>query len=591
MKSTTDNLLTQLAQGEINITLLTSLEDYLLSAANLEVAADIDDASKLALLEKLLVAQPNSLELLLVLAIRKEAAKDHIQAVIYYRRAILVTSIFSWQQHIRVALARSGDVIQSITKQVSNQHIEIGIKHNTTEVSRSWLYSPRAKVACDLVLPFISDDAEVLAADFTEGFLSARLIEKGINLTSLVSQTDIEKHLLYEYPAQKRTRFRDFYYSQQRTLVYSDEQLEGSFLNELLADKPLKSAVVILLANETASWESFTSEQQMQLLNALIKQAEKGWLVVLPKSLTSSQQLAVVLAENKTEATAISELREEGNYLLAISGQGEFAEQAAEKLANKETRAEALLPPLANLQNIDSKRLRYRVELAKCRDLNGSNYTDWHYFVQTLKEYEQHSEYQGSALEAYYAAFQPKNRQQLYMLSGKQGAMQRGWPRDPWHTLADNPIPEKHGETRKGGNHRYGPNSLEFGTQEFNRLIKSYQSLVESGYQPEVYADGFIRGYFLLSGADYRFIICEGQHRIAALAALGHTEVDVYINLSTWYPKLVKRNNVVNFPYVKSKVYTKRQALQVFDCYFDSRNNLKLEARVEAWRAKNTKAK
>lgn len=87
MKSTTDNLLTQLAQGEINITLLTSLEDYLLSAANLEVAADIDDASKLALLEKLLVAQPNSLELLLVLAIRKEAAKDHIQAVIYYRRS------------------------------------------------------------------------------------------------------------------------------------------------------------------------------------------------------------------------------------------------------------------------------------------------------------------------------------------------------------------------------------------------------------------------------------------------------------------------------------------------------------------------
>lgn len=87
MKSTTDNLLTQLAQGEINITLLTSLEDYLLSAANLEVAADIDDASKLELLEKLLVTQPNSLELLLVLAIRKEAAKDHIQAVIYYRRS------------------------------------------------------------------------------------------------------------------------------------------------------------------------------------------------------------------------------------------------------------------------------------------------------------------------------------------------------------------------------------------------------------------------------------------------------------------------------------------------------------------------
>ena len=47
----------------------------------------------------------------------------------------------------------------------------------------------------------------------------------------------------------------------------------------------------------------------------------------------------------------------------------------------------------------------------------------------------------------------------------------------------------------------------------------------EQGYQPELFFDGYISGHFLIKGDDYRFIVTEGQHRVACLATLGYDTI------------------------------------------------------------------
>lgn len=223
----------------------------------------------------------------------------------------------------------------------------------------------------------------------------------------------------------------------------------------------------------------------------------------------------------------------------------------------------------------------FRVQVDKCRDNNGFQYSEkGHYFVETLKQYEvdRDLEYGDSFLKIYYDSFQPRNRRDNYLW--EEGVdcfpMDHGWLYDPWRKPANPPLRKKRFETRKGGNHNIGPNTEEFGQAEFKRLIGSYEVLREGGYTPDFFVDGYITGYLLIRKDDYRFIASEGQHRIAALAALGYDSFVCRFDLKPWTVQTVFYNQAGKWPQVKAGIFTPRVAKMCFEHFFRRDNNSRL---------------
>ena len=233
------------------------------------------------------------------------------------------------------------------------------------------------------------------------------------------------------------------------------------------------------------------------------------------------------------------------------------------------------------LEVLGSKSIIFRVGMDKCRDNNGFQYSEkGHYFVETLRQYEMDREldYGESILKEYYDSFQPNNRRDNYLW--EEGVecfpMDHGWLYDPWRKPANPPLRKKRFETRKGGNHNIGPNTEEFGQAEFKRLVGAYQVLKDAGYNPDFFVDGYITGYLLVRKDDYRFIASEGQHRIAALAALGYDSFVCRFDLKPWTNQTVFYNQAGKWPQVKEGIFSTKVAKMCFEHFFRKDNNSRL---------------
>lgn len=214
-----------------------------------------------------------------------------------------------------------------------------------------------------------------------------------------------------------------------------------------------------------------------------------------------------------------------------------------------------------------------RVELDKCRSLNGFGFgaQGWNHFSAALEELLEKPElgYSESILKNFYERFQPKNRQeQLFGGPGEAlSPLDRGWTLLPWvdtKNRRQNPLESP--LLNDSGNPHYGPNSDEFGEFVLKRLLASYTLLKEFGYRPEVFPDGYIQGYLLKWGKDYRFYVNEGQHRIATLSLLGYREIKVKLNPD--FMPVVDLKNISKWPQVRRGLYSKEVATRVFCHYF-----------------------
>jgi len=238
------------------------------------------------------------------------------------------------------------------------------------------------------------------------------------------------------------------------------------------------------------------------------------------------------------------------------------------------------------LEVLETESAIFRVKMDKCRDNNGFQYTEGgHYFVETLREYENNSdlEYKDSFLRKYYDSFQPNNRRDNYLWEegGECFPMDHGWLYDPWRSPANPPLRKRRFETRKGGNHNIGPNTEEFGQAEFRRLIGAYEALKDGGYNPDFFVDGYVTGYLLIRKDDYRFIASEGQHRIAALAALGYDSFECRFDLKPWTNQTVFYNQAAKWPQVKAGIFTPRLAKMCFEHFFRKDNNHRLNEHIK----------
>lgn len=223
----------------------------------------------------------------------------------------------------------------------------------------------------------------------------------------------------------------------------------------------------------------------------------------------------------------------------------------------------------------DSRSIVLEVDISKCRDLYGAGYVDdFHPFAEVLREYQKNPEleYEDSILKKYYDTFQPSNLEEgLFARNRNVVRLKRGWIGYPWYWDKDKKMifTDKINDTRPGGIHFFGPNTEEFGQGELERLKDLYDNLKEHGYNPEMFSDGYISGYLMFKGDDYRFVVTEGQHRIGALVALGYDEILCKFTQKPQYNQIVNLDEIKKWGQVENKVYSKNLATRVFWRFFE----------------------
>ena len=116
--------------------------------------------------------------------------------------------------------------------------------------------------------------------------------------------------------------------------------------------------------------------------------------------------------------------------------------------------------------------------------------------------------------------------------------------------------------------HLYGPKTTEGIAKIYDDLTKLFHNINSVGYTPWLHVDGYIRGYFIEHHGNVRFNVVGGQHRIAVLNVLGYKKFIARFQNSK--QKMVSSKDCENWPYVLNRFYTKKQALELTDLYFNN---------------------
>jgi hypothetical protein len=190
----------------------------------------------------------------------------------------------------------------------------------------------------------------------------------------------------------------------------------------------------------------------------------------------------------------------------------------------------------------------------------------WHHIIETLKEYDHDTEinYRDTTLYAFLKHFTPEKISDFFVGVNTQDCNLSifNWP---WGTFKKN---ELFSEKQTQMSRFCGPSSDNFIKNEYDRTIALYKKIKKTGYKPWQYGNTFIGGTFLVKNSGLRrFVVLQGNHRIAILFHLGYAELDV---------REVKGYLVeVEEKYLKSWLLVKRgkcsvsQAKMIFNMFFE----------------------
>lgn len=207
-------------------------------------------------------------------------------------------------------------------------------------------------------------------------------------------------------------------------------------------------------------------------------------------------------------------------------------------------------------------------------------------YIKTLRDYIEGRcvAYPGSALESFYAEYQPDSaacymrlekptNTQLETLHPTGGVY-------PWLNRTPDKQSERyirmteaenkqHGRSSLAadGYKNFGPTSRIKGELEFKRLVQVMHSIRQNGFSVNRQGNDNIQATLLVYGDDYRFVVRAGHHRIAALAALGAHEATVQL---VTVP-IARRSEAKYWPLVQKGWFNEREALAVFDRIFQGR--------------------
>jgi hypothetical protein len=112
------------------------------------------------------------------------------------------------------------------------------------------------------------------------------------------------------------------------------------------------------------------------------------------------------------------------------------------------------------------------------------------------------------------------------------------------------------------GHKHFGPVSARFGRAEHDRYQSLTAAVQRDGFIP-LGVDGYIGAQVLVDGDQWVVVITgPGLHRTVVAAALG---VDPLVVAVSRQPRLVHRGDAGHWPGVRCGLFTKSQALELFD--------------------------
>jgi hypothetical protein len=216
---------------------------------------------------------------------------------------------------------------------------------------------------------------------------------------------------------------------------------------------------------------------------------------------------------------------------------------------------------------LSSPWLQRRVSIDECRSLFAASFGSdgWHHIRATLKEFDANPKiaYRDTSLYAFLTGFCPASISDfagivddapLPLFVYPWGTFRKGETaatKDPWRS-------------------RFcGPSTDQFIAQEFERIIDMYGQLKSIGYRPYRYPHSFIGGTWLEAmDGSRRFIVLQGNHRLAILAHLGIQHIAVR-PLRGWL-SVVREADIGDWLLVRSGQCSLAHARSIFALFFHS---------------------
>lgn len=524
---------------------------------------------KLAEAEKVLLdgirRQPGNCDLLFNLGYLDERRRENISALDLYRRAELTAETGQQLEDIREAVQRVTKNIKG-TMLIRDDAYYISLEGNREPLQLQYMFQQLVehKQILEAVLENMDSRVKtVLVLESEEWVVPKNFKDMGLKVKAYTPGVDaILKAMGVEFLEKVRTAgTTPVQYYQAKIDKRSAGQLPGSDL-------------IVLLPGKLGWYRDMGVETAGRVLAAAAGKASRQLFFYIPAAAEAEEMTSGLLAALKQMDLPADKLTvcwkgEDGSRLCRLDKSGHVKTKTAE-----------LVP--RGMDALRSKRAVFEVGVDKCRDLNGMAYTKkgWNHFVAQLRQLKNNPglAYEDAILKAYYERFTPRNRQeQLFEEDEKEmEPICRGWTLLPWMDSKGLMVNSRQRpESRPGGNHHFGPNSEEFGRREFMMIKDTFAMIQRMGYHPEIFPDGHIQGYLLKSGDDYRFIVSEGQHRMAVVGMLGYEIIKCRHNLH--YPRVVDLKNAGQWPQVKSGLYSRELAERVFRYYFESSGRRKAE--------------
>jgi len=187
----------------------------------------------------------------------------------------------------------------------------------------------------------------------------------------------------------------------------------------------------------------------------------------------------------------------------------------------------------------------------------------WHHIRRTLVEFDANPMIASgeSSLGHYLKHFCPSSISELAGVDDEEPLPLFVYP---WGTFNDGaPVSDKDASVSRF----CGPSASEFIEEEFQRTIKLYTEMRAHGYQPRHFPNSYIGGTWLeAKDGRRRFVVMQGNHRMAVLAHLKTGNIDVRtIPQALSY---VREVDVGRWPLVTSGFCSVDHASRIFNLFF-----------------------
>lgn len=534
-----------------------SIERYSLEAFIKGAKEDWKGASKIIL--EGLAHHPLSFDLLYNLGYIYEKQKEYIDAYYIYMKAKYNARTDSEKADIIRALKGLVHYFKGTVRAKDDEVLNIvniaGIQITVTTKIKNLL---KRKELLYTIIDYMDENiSTVLEIAFTDAVISKNLNYFGYDITSVTKEKE---------------RFLNVIANEWHDNILQPEQKAAKFYHDTVdidwMSKIPEFDAIIAVSNNNIDAFSIVPEEKKDILSLLLEK-------------TKNQLFIRVSKEDSEKEFSKKELEEatlKAGFNIKVIGPTAKKSEEEERyeicLVEKEKAIKTFAVP-DPLDMKESKSTIMEVDMNKCLDIHGAAYIkDFHHFVESLKEYDKNPDitYEKSILKAYYNKFKPKNQEEVIFAKDKEMPKLRyGYTGYPWYWSKNEKLKftEAPGETREGGNHFFGPNTDKFGAAELRRLIHLYKIFKKQGYHPEMFSDGYISGYLLIKGKDYRFVVTEGQHRVACLAALGYEKIRCRFTFQPQYPKIVYHQDIKKWPQVANGVYSRNMASRIFNRFFE----------------------